>query len=143
MHRNSTPIYDIAVNSENLLMCEGIVEEIQHDAFLLAAHGAGEIWNLEESMRASGDGGAVSRRQARTSRPGMTGPGSWAAARGNSTRLLARSGADIVRGPDVSPAASENRESGSSAANVCYEIEYACALGYSDAVFDRAAGSSV
>jgi SAM-dependent methyltransferase len=118
---------------------ERIAREIQHGRFL-AEHGAREIWNWE------GPAGQLrwARRVSMLSehlRPGMTvlelGCGT-----GHFTRELARSGADIVA-VDVSPELLAIARADRCASNVRYEIQNACALGYSDATFNSVVGSSV
>jgi SAM-dependent methyltransferase len=120
-------------------MQERITKEIQHGRFL-AKHGAGEIWNWESPA------GRLrwKRRVQMLSdhlRPGITileiGCGT-----GYFTRELTRRGADIVA-IDVSPDLLEIAKAKSSAPNVRYEIQNACALTYSDATFDSVVGSSI
>jgi ubiquinone/menaquinone biosynthesis C-methylase UbiE len=121
------------------LVHERIAKEIEHGRFL-AEHGPGGIWNWE--------GPAGRQRWARRVnmlsqhlRPGMTvlelGCGA-----GYFTRELALSGADIVA-VDVSPELLSIARADRCANNVRYEIQNACALGYSDATFDSVVGSSV
>jgi SAM-dependent methyltransferase len=120
-------------------MTNRITKEIQHGRFL-AEHGAGEIWNWESPA------GKLrwKRRVQMLSdhlRPGMRileiGCGT-----GYFTRELTRRGADIVA-IDVSPDLLEIAKANSSAPNVRYEIQNACALTYSDATFDSVVGSSI
>jgi SAM-dependent methyltransferase len=120
-------------------MQERITKEIQHGRFL-AKHGAGEIWNWESPA------GRLrwKRRVQMLSdhlRPGITileiGCGT-----GYFTRELTQRGADIVA-IDVSPDLLEIAKAKSSAPNVRYEIQNACALTYSDATFDSVVGSSI
>ena len=120
-------------------MQERIAKEIQHGRFL-AEHGAGEIWNWESS--------AGKLRWARRVKmlsshleSGMTvlelGCGT-----GYFTRELARSAADIIA-IDVSPELLEIARANGSLQNIRYEVQNACALSYSDAMFDSVVGSSV
>jgi SAM-dependent methyltransferase len=120
-------------------MQDRITKEIQHGRFL-AEHGAGEIWNWESPA-----GKLRWRRRVQMLsdhlRPGMRileiGCGT-----GYFTRELTRRGADIVA-IDVSPDLLEIAKANSSAPNVRYEIQNACALTYSDATFDSVVGSSI
>jgi len=118
---------------------ERIAKEIQHGRFL-AEHGAGEIWNWESP--------AGKLRWARRVKmlsshleSGMTvlelGCGT-----GYFTRELARSAADIIA-IDVSPELLEIARANGSLQNIRYEVQNACALSYSDAMFDSVVGSSV
>ena len=120
-------------------MQERIAKEIQHGRFL-AEHGAGEIWNWESP--------AGKLRWARRVKmlsshleSGMTvlelGCGT-----GYFTRELARSAADIIA-IDVSPELLEIARANGSLQNIRYEVQNACALSYSDAMFDSVVGSSV
>jgi len=116
-----------------------IAKEVQHGRFL-ADHGAGEIWNWESPAGRL----RLARRVKMLSshlKPGMTvlelGCGA-----GYFTQELARSGADIVA-IDVSPELLEIARSNCSSPNVQYQIQNACALSYSEAVFDSVVGSSV
>jgi SAM-dependent methyltransferase len=120
-------------------MQDRVTNEIRHGRFL-AEHGAGEIWNWESPA------GKLrwTRRVKMLSghlKPGMTvlelGCGT-----GYFTRELACSGADIIA-IDVSPELLEIARANCSAPNVRYAIQNACALRYSDAMFDSAVGSSI
>jgi SAM-dependent methyltransferase len=118
---------------------ERIAKEIQHGRFL-AQHGAGEIWNWE--------GPAGNLRWARRVKmlTNHLGVGmrvlELGCGTGYFTRELARTGADIVA-VDVSPELLEIARADCSAPNVRFEIQNACAMSYSDAVFDSVVGSSV
>jgi ubiquinone/menaquinone biosynthesis C-methylase UbiE len=120
-------------------MQDRVTKEIRHGRFL-AEHGAGEIWNWESP--------AGKLRWARRVKmlsghlkPGMTvlelGCGT-----GYFTRELACSGANIIA-IDVSRELLEIARTNSSAPNVRYEIQNACALTGPDATFDSVVGSSI
>jgi SAM-dependent methyltransferase len=121
------------------LMQDRVANEILHGQFL-AKQGAGEIWNWE--------GAAGKLRWAR--RVKMIGAHlklgmkilELGCGAGYFTRELARSGAEIVA-IDVSADLLEIAKANCSASNVCYEIQDACALTYSDATFDSVVGSSI
>ena len=119
-------------------MQERIVKEIEHGRFL-AKHEAGDIWNWE--------GPAGRLRWARRVKmlSDHLGVGmrvlELGCGTGYFTRELARSGANIVA-VDVSPELLEIARA-DCCANVCYEIQNACAMSYPDAVFDSVVGSSV
>jgi SAM-dependent methyltransferase len=113
--------------------------EIAHGRFL-ATHGAGDIWNWESPAGKLRWARRVKMLSSHL-KPGMTilelGCGT-----GYFTRELKHSGAEIVA-IDISPELLEIAKAESSAPNVRYEIQNACALTYPDGIFDSVVGSSI
>ena len=120
-------------------MQERVAKEICHGRFL-AKHGAGEIWNWESPAGKLRWARRVKMIGAHL-KPGMTilelGCGA-----GYFTKELARSGAEIMA-IDVSADLLEIAKANCPASNVRYEIQDACALTYSNAMFDSVVGSSI
>ena len=121
------------------LRIQGRLErEVEHGRYL-AAHRAGEVWNWESAA-----GKLRCRRVKMLSqhlKPGMVtlelGCGT-----GYFTCELACSGADIVA-IDVSDELLDIARAKCSGPNICYQIQNAHALTYTDAMFDSVVGSSI